>query len=218
MIWYKEFGFKHNPLCIKPIDEFELFFDDKNLIKDVIKHINQQEENLVLIGPLGTGKTSILKKIIQEFGGKRKLYYYNAYSASTPLNFEKVLKRAGNLFSRTFGKKSKDVILFIDEAHHLSPENLEDLEEYLDKHFRSIILATSKQDYEVPKELREEFKKIINLENFTEKDAHNIIKDRLGEDYEDIIKNKEIKQIYKESKTPRDFLLRVEEHCKQKHE
>ena len=218
MTWYKEFGFKYNPVCIKPIEEFDLFFDDKSLVDDIIMHINEEEENLVLIGPLGTGKTSILKKIIQEFGGKRKIYYYNAFSASTPLNFEKVLKKAGNLVSRTLRRKSKDVILFIDEAHHLSPENLEDLEDYLGNYFKSVILASSKQDYEVPEDLKEEFKHRINLGNFTEKDAHNIIKDRLGEDYEDIIKNKEIKNIYEKSKTPREFLLNVEEHCKQKYE
>lgn len=217
MTWYKQFGYKYNPLCIKPLEEFELFFDDKSLVNDIIKVIDENE-NLVLKGPLGTGKTSILKKIIDEFGGNRKLYYYNAFSASTPLNFEKVLKRAGNIFSRTLKIKSKNVVLFIDEAQHLTEDNVAELKKYLGKHFKSVILASSELNYEVPKELKKEFKQTINLGNFTENDAFNIVTDRLGDEYEDIITNDEIKTNYKNSETPREFLLNCDEHCRVKHE
>ncbi len=218
MTWYKEFGYNYNPFCIKPLDDYELFFDGKSLVDDIIGAINNGE-NLVLKGPLGTGKTSILKKIIDEFGGERKLYYYNAFSTSTPLNFEKVLKRAGNIFSRTFGIKSKNVVLFIDEAHHLTPENVAELEDYLGDYFKSVIIASSENKYEAPDEIKEHFKNTINLQNFTESDALNIIKDRLGEEeYNEIIEDTEIKTIYKHSKTPRDFLHKCESICKEKHE
>lgn len=217
MTWYNDFGFRYNPLTIKPVEEFELFFDGKNVVDDVIK-VMDDGDNLVLVGPLGTGKTSVLKKIKDEFGGKRKLFYYNAFSASTPLDFDRVLKRAGNFFSRSFGLRSKDVILFVDEAHHLTPENLEDLEDYLDS-YKSVVLASSELHFDVPKELSEHFDKKINLGKFTEADAENIIKDRLGEDdFEEIITVNEIKEVFKKSNTPRDFLLRCEIVCRKKHE
>lgn len=218
MTWYEEHGFEYNPLCIKPFEEFELFFDNKSLVRDIINVINQGH-NLVIKGALGTGKTSILKKIIDEFGGARKIFYYNAFSASMPLDFELVLKRAGGFFSRNLGLKSKEVILFVDEAQHLNNDNLEDLKEYIGDYFKSVVIASSKADYEVPDELKDEFKQTINLENFTEQDAFNIIRDRLGaEEYEEILTNNEIKEIYSKSKTPREFLLNCEMKSKEKYE
>lgn len=217
MTWYKDFGFEYNPLTIKPVEEFELFFDGKSVVEDIIS-VMDSGKNLILIGPLGTGKTSVLKKIRDEFGGKRKLFYYNAFSASTSLDFERVLRRAGNFFSRTLGVKSKDVILFVDEAHHLSSENLEDLEDYLDD-YKSVVLASSELSFDVPSVLKEHFNDKINLGRFTESDAENIIKDRLGEDdFEEIISVNEIKDVFEKSNTPRDFLLRCEIVCRNKHE
>lgn len=217
MTWYKEFDFEDNPLSIKPGQGYELFFDDKNLVTDVLEKI-KDSENLVLKGPLGTGKTSILKKIIEHFGGSRKLYYYNAYSASSPLDYERILKRAGNFFSRIFNLKSKGVILFIDEAQHLPPRVLEELKEYIDYNFKSVVLSSSDTKFKVPKELQKNFELEINTGNFTQKDAFNIIKDRLGGDYEEIISDDEIKKCYKNVSTQREFLLEVEKLCRVKHE
>ncbi len=215
MIWYKEFGFEYNPLCIKPFEEFDLFFDGKSLVEDIVTDINEGS-NMVLKGPLGTGKTSTMKKIVDEFGGKRKLFYYNAFSASTPLDFDRVLRQAGNFFSRMLNIKSKNVILFVDEAQHLTRKNLEELSNFLGEHFKSVVLASSEMDYKLPSILKDKFKTEINIGNFTEKDAFNIIIDRLGEEYEDLLDNDEISFLFKKSNTPRDFLLNCESMCKKK--
>lgn len=216
MTWYKKFDYETNPLSIKPTQEHELFFDDKSLVDDVIEVI-EKGKNLVLKGPLGTGKTSILKRIIKQFGGSRKLYYYNAYSASSPLDYERVLKRAGNFFSRLFKTKSKGVVLFIDEAQHLPSGRLEEVKEYLDEHFKSVVLSSSETNFKLPKNLKKHFDEEINTGNFTQNDAFNIIKDRLGDEYGEIVSDEEIKQCYEKSKTPRGFLQNVEEFCREKH-
>ncbi len=217
MTWYEQFGFVFNPLSIKPFEKFELFFDNKNVVEDIINKINEKN-NLLLRGPLGTGKTSVLKKIIGRFGGNKKLYYYNAFSASRPLDFERVLKKAGGFFSRTFGVKSKDVVLFIDEASYLTEENISKLKEYLGGYFKSVILAFSNLNYKVPEELRGNFNQVIDFGNFTQKDALNIIKNRFGVGkYKRILKDSEIETIYKKSKTPRDFLLKCDRICHEKY-
>lgn len=217
MNWYKKFGFNQNPLSIKPSEKFELFFDNKSLLEDVINAISKRE-NLVLKGSLGTGKTSVLKRIIKKFRGDRKLYYYNAFSASSPLDFERVLKKAGGFFSRLFNIKSREVILFIDEASHLTDENIKELKKYLGEYLKSVVLASSDSNYEVPEELKENFGKTINFGNFTQKDAYNIIKNRLGEDkYKKIFKESDIKSIYQKSETPREFLLKCDSFCHEKY-
>jgi len=217
MNWYKKFGFNQNPLSIKPSENFELFFDNKNLLEDVINAIGKKE-NIVLKGKLGTGKTSVLKKIIKKFGGSRKLYYYNAFSASSSLDFDRVIKKAGGFFSRFFNLKSKEVVLFIDEASHLKDENIKELKNYLGNYFKSVILASSDTNYKVPKELEESFNQTIDFENFTQNDAYNLIKNRLGEDiYKEIFKDSDIKSIYQKNKTPREFLLKCDSFCHKKH-
>ncbi len=218
MSWYAGLGFEQNPLSIKPSKNFELFFDDKSLVEDIIGTINKKE-NLVLTGALGTGKTSVLKKIIKSFGGDKKLYYYNAFSASSPLDFEKVIQKSGGFFSKMFNIRSRGLILFIDEASHLAKENIKEIKNYLGSYFNSVILASSDPNYQVPEELVDKFNKKINSGNFTENDAYNIIKNRLGEEnYKDILGEKDIKLIYRKSKTPREFLIKCDQFCHKKYD
>ena len=217
MNWYREFGFDYNPLSIKPSEKFELFFDNKNILDDIINAIKKRE-NVVLKGSLGTGKTSLFKRIIKRFGGDRKLYYYNAFSASSSLDFERVLEKAGGFFSRIFGIKSREVVLFIDEASHLTEENIKELKKYLGEYFKSVVLASSDPKYKVPEELKESFTQTIDFGNFTQKDASNIIKNRLGEEnYKKIFKDSDIKSIYQKSETPREFLLKCDSFCHEKY-
>lgn len=217
MSWYQKFNFEKNPLSIKPSEEFDLFFDDKSLIEDIIKAINKKQK-IVLKGTLGTGKTSVLKKIIKHYGGNRKVYYYNAFSASSQLDFENVVKKAGGFLSRIFKIKSKELILFIDEASHLKDENIKELKEYLKKYFKSVLLVSSELDYELPEELKKEFNKVINLKNFTLNDAQNIIINRLGDKvYQEIFNEKDIKSIYQKSQTPRQFLIKCDGFCHNKY-
>lgn len=211
MTWYNNLGYKENPLSIKPNPKYNLFFDDKNLKEDIISNINKNK-NVILRGVFGTGKTSILKQIIKEHGGKNKIYYFNAYSKSSPINYDKVLRNAGGFFSKLFKLKSKDVILFVDEAHHLKDEKLEDVLNY---NFKSIILVSSNQSYLPPSKIKDKFKETINLGRFTDFDALNIVKDRLGEDQE-LLDDGEILSIHKKSLTPRDFLLSLDLYCKNK--
>lgn len=217
MTWYKTFNYSKNPLSIKPNPEYGLFFENKNILQETIEGITL-ERNITIKGPLGTGKTSILKRIIKQYGGKRKIYYYNAFSNKTGINYKRVLQKAGNFFSRLFSIQSKNVILFIDEAQHLEEENLLELKNYIGSHFKSVIIATSDNKFKLPKEIQEEFTVQLDTSNFTQDDAVQIIIERLGTNYEEILSNKELQNLFDKSKTPRDFLLRTEKHCQEKYQ
>lgn len=216
MTWYKDLEFEENPFTIKPIGGYELFFEGKDIYGEVIKAINKGR-NVLIKGPFGSGKTSVLKKIIAEYGGKRKIYYYNAFSSSDPINFDLVLENAGGFFSRLFKVKSKDVILFIDEAHHLPENSVSKISKYLGLNFRAVVFVSSRLDYEVPESIRERIKVSINLGRFTINDAFRIVEDRLGKD-QDLIEEDEVKELFYKSNTPREFLLNCEDFCKNQFE
>ncbi len=210
MTWYNELGYKKNPFSIKPNTKYKLFFDDKDVL-GLIKKSLEANHNVLLKGVYGTGKTTILKQIIKLYGGKRKIFYYNAFSKEE-LNYDKIIKNAGNIFSRLFKIKSAEVIVFVDEAHKVPISQAFSYKNHENK-IKSILFVSSDTSFIIPKGFEQDFQVIINLDNFTQKDAINIVKDRLGES-QDIIPHNAIIELYNKSYTPRDFILSCESYCK----
>ena len=75
-VWYEKLGYKYNPFTIKPG-----FFDDEvvGYDKEVEKLIKQLNTHTMVFleGEYGQGKTTILKYLINEFSGKKKVIYIN---------------------------------------------------------------------------------------------------------------------------------------------
>ena len=76
LTWFHELGFFDNPFSIKPAA-----FDNELMgYSQVIKEINDKVAGSYIVfisGEYGTGKTTVLKKIINEFKGKKQVIYYN---------------------------------------------------------------------------------------------------------------------------------------------
>ena len=210
MIWFKKLGYKSNPFSIKPTAKYKLYFDNKDVLKEVKENIDKGN-NILIKGVFGTGKTTILKHIIKQWGGKRKIYYYNAFS-KTELEYDEILKNAGNIISRIFKLKSKDVIIFVDEAHKVPISQAFSYREFNDK-IKSLVFISSDTSFIIPKEFENDFPVIINLDNFTQSDALNIVKDRLGVDQDIIPEDVQI-DLYRKSYTPRDFIISCEAYCR----
>src|SRR3989338_7555729 len=85
--WYKEIGFFSNPFSIKP-----LAFHDEVIGYDIDLVFNKIENGEVLFieGDYGKGKTTILKKIIRRFGGKRELIYYSCNITDNNIDFDRL--------------------------------------------------------------------------------------------------------------------------------
>jgi predicted AAA+ superfamily ATPase len=211
MTWYKELGFRDNPFTIKPQRFFDDFFGHDDTVDNILESVDEGKF-LIVSGSFGTGKTSIMKSIIDEYKGERKVFYYNAYSSERKIDYNDVLVKGGSFFSRLFGIKSKDMILLIDEAHNLMEHNIDEVIDYYnDGYFRSVILVTSKPDFKFSKDIE----KIIDgnryiLTMFSLKDALKLVENRL-EDMVDLIPKKIIEKIYKSSSTPREFLMKCED-------
>jgi predicted AAA+ superfamily ATPase len=211
MTWYKELGFQENPFTIKPQVYFDDFFGHDDTVDNILDAV-EEGKFIIVSGSFGTGKTSIMKSIIDEFKGERKVFYYNAYSSERKINYDDVLVKGGSFFSRLFGIKSKEMILLIDEAHNLMENNIDEIIDYYnDGYFRSVILVTSRPEFRFSNEVE----KVVDgnkyiLTMFSLKDAHKLVENRL-EDMSDLVPKKIVEKIYKSSSTPREFLMKCED-------
>ncbi|MCF7862300.1 AAA family ATPase [Candidatus Woesearchaeota archaeon] len=214
MTWFEELGYEENPFSIKPKKTFEEFFGHKEMIDNLLDKV-EEGAFIIVRGKYGTGKTSVLKAIIDEYMGERKVAYVSCYETEKKIDIDEILRKAGNFFSRLFGLKSKNVIFLVDEAHNLMTKNLEELPEYYeDGYLRSVILVTSRPEHKFPKSVNEvtgdnEVKFVM----FNEDDAVELIRNRM-EEGDEILPEDMIKLIYKKSNTPREFLMNCEDACR----
>lgn len=211
MTWYDELDFAENPFTIKPREELEEYIGQKKILNQILRKVNQKKI-IILRGELGTGKTSILKSIINEFKGKRIVYYHNAFSSKQDIDAKKISKNAGGYLSRKLGVETKNIVLLVDEAHVLSGKSFEEITKNFKKTFRAVVLVTSEMNYKFPSQI-DKLKEEFQLHKFTSEMAKELVANRLNGETE-ILPDEMVEKIYDKSKTPREFLQRCEDACK----
>lgn len=210
-LWYKDLGFYNNPFSIKP-----LAFHDEiigNNIRDVISKI--EKGNVLFIeGEYGNGKTSVLKRIVREFGGSRRLVYYSCNRTDKNIDFDNLLTGRYGIIGRLFGIKPKDMILLLDEAQELSCEDLDRLKSYYKKHFWSIVLVGYKYNNLQVNGFKEIIgDNILSLRKLNVDEAIRLVRRRIGT--LNFLSDNIIKTIFERSKmNPRRLLKNCEEVCK----
>ena len=212
MKWYESYGFEENPFTIKPSKEIIHFFGQKEIIDSLVDDIKEGKVSVVY-GKYGTGKTTVMKGIINVYKGKRKLVYYNCYESDKPVDFKGILVKGGNRMSALLNIKSKEMIIILDEAHNLKLRDFENLVYYYNKgYFKSIVLVTSKIDFKFSDEIEELISNKYKLNELTEDDAVKLVKMRLNN--LDILDEETIKEIFNNSKTVREFLMNCDDACR----
>ena len=181
--WYEKLGYKNNPFVIKPY----AFDEELSGYKKEIRKANtsiKRGRAIFIEGDYGVGKTSVLKQIIDEFRGKRKLVYYAANRSEEGIDFDALVKGRAGPIGKLLGIRPKDLILMVDEAHKLTLHDSENIEKLIKKgHFKSIILvADSINKVNLSSGLRKKIgNKILNLsEILSDYQAVKIVKTRLG--------------------------------------
>jgi Cdc6-like AAA superfamily ATPase len=211
-LWYEKLGFFENPFSIKPIHSNEELFGYDKEIKEVISLI-KQGEIFIIKGDFGLGKTTIIKHIIDRFGGKKKLIYCSCNRYNNDLDVENLIIGAGSLYSRLIKKKKRNLILLLDEIQDLSRDEINEVfEAYMDNFFKSIVMISA-DDITLPKEIEKKVKKEIVLKGIDEEHALSIVKNRL--DGLGVIDEKIVKKVFNISGgNPRVFLSNCEDVCK----
>jgi len=211
--WYQELGFYNNPFSIKPGAYSNDIYGHDDVIKDVITKV--ENSNIIYItGPYGTGKTSILKRIIYEFKGKKQIIYYNCNQKEKSIDFDNLLINAGGFINKFFKIRKKNMILLVDEVQDLNKKDMHLIVEYYKLgFFKSIILASKKEDIELSKELVDAIgRNRYDLKEITNDEAIKIIRKRIGNI--GFMNDEIIIKIFKKNKNPRAFLKNCEDVCR----
>ena len=180
-LWYQRLGFYSNPFSIKPAQFDHMLFGGEGALKDVLDRINTG--NIIFIhGPYGTGKTTMLKRIISEFSGSKRLVYYSCNSTDRRINIEKLLTGRYGLVGKLLGIKPTGMVLLLDEVQDLSGEDEHEvLKYYREGYLFSVVLVSKTSEARIS----DEMKKIIGYNFFTtspltDQDAIRMIRRRIG--------------------------------------
>lgn len=213
--WYNQLGFYNNPFSIKPAAYHDEVLGHNGILDEVLDKI--RSGNVLFVeGEYGTGKTTILKRIISEFGGKKRVVYYSCNRSENGLDVERLIKGGRSFFGKIFSRNPKNMILLLDEVQDLTKEDCESLQHsFDDKVFKSIILVSKNyKSVNFGNGLKGFIgKNIIKMKKFNNDEAVEFVRKRIGN--LKILSDNIIKSLNKRADgNPRKLLKNCEEACK----
>lgn len=214
--WYNQLGFYNNPFSIKPAAFHDEILGDNGVVDEVLDRIRSGSV-LFVDGEYGAGKTTILKRIIHEFGGKRKVVYYSCNRSENGLDVERLANGGRSFFEKIFSSDSKNMILLLDEVQDLGEKDCESLyQSFSDKVFKSIVLVG--KDFKKVNFGNNGLKNlvgsnVIKMKKFDNEGAIEFIRKRIGN--LKVLSDNAIKLLNKKAEgNPRRLLKSCEEACK----
>jgi hypothetical protein len=212
-VWFRELGFFNNPFSIKPA-----MFSDKVVgyeeVVDEISYGVLNKKMLFLEGEYGEGKSTILKRLINDFGGKKQVIYYSCNRIETRLNVKRLLNNRYGFWGKLFDMKPKDMILLLDEAQELCKKDYSKLYSYYQEgYLKSIVFVGRSFDKKEIDEKVVELMKEIKLRKLSDDEAVKVIRRRVGS--LPLLSDEVIKQVFNGSdKNIRVLLKNLESLCK----
>lgn len=212
-IWFRELGFHNNPFSIKPaVFHDQLIGFDK--VIDEISYGILNKKVVVVEGDYGNGKSSILKKLLNDFGGKKQVVYYSCNRMDSHLNVKTLLNGRYGFFGQMFDIKPKDMIFLLDEAQELSAKDYERLHSYYQEGYIKSIVLVGKgiKKNELASGLKSHMEE-VGMAKMNEEFALQIVKKRIGE--LPLLPDPVIRKIYQRSDNNIRVMLKTcEEVCK----
>lgn len=211
--WYNEIGFFNNPFSIKPASFHDELFGYEGFIKEINNKI--RIGTVIFIGgEYGAGKTTVLKRIINRFKGKKRVIYYSCNEEDKDIPLDSLLYNK-NFFTRIFRIKPRNMILLLDEAQDMNKKDAKKLVEYYKEgYFKSILLVSFKQsDVKFTKELKDLLDdNIFKFGKLNKKNAVELVRKRIGSIK--LLKDEIIEKIHSINPNPRAFLKNLEDICR----
>lgn len=208
MTWYEELDFEDNPLETNPLDsDFDLINREKEAF-DVIYHVTAG--NMAVIeGPRGSGKTMLLKHVIDNFRGEGRVAFIDAARLGKRLNVETILIKKFGLLGQLFNKLPRNMILLLDNVEEISYTNAERIKYFFDQGYLKSVIFTSVDisKAEISPSLRDRIgKRLIKLKPFDLESAIKIAMSRL--ENHKIISDKYLQDIFNLSKGDMNLYLK----------
>ena len=212
-VWYRQLGFFNNPFSIKPAAFTDDVFGYDDIVREMEKGI-VTNKLMFLEGKFGEGKTTILKRLLRDFGGQKKVIYFSCNRMEGRLKVRKLLNERYGTLGRWFDIKPKDMILFLDEVQEMELKDTEKVLKYFqDGHFKSILFVGVKYEAEkYPAELQKNLR-VFSLPQVTVENAVAIVRKRVGN--LPLLPDDAIKEIFKRSSSNiRTLLKNCETLCR----
>ncbi|MBT4174191.1 hypothetical protein HOC80_00920 [archaeon] len=212
-LWFRELGFFNNPFSIKPAAFHDKIIGNEDLV-DELSYGVLNNKIMFLKASYGEGKTTVLKRLLNDFGGKKQVLYYSCNRMGKRLNIKKMLNGKYGFFGKMFDIKPKDMVLLLDEAQELGKKDYEKVYSYFENgHFKSIVfVGTDFDTKELPEKVRlaQQAHKVKSL---TADEAVQFIRKRIGE--LPLLPDEVIREVFKLSNNNvRELLKNCEELCK----
>lgn len=212
-LWFRELGFFNNPFSIKPAAFTDKIMANEDLV-DELSYGILNKGIMMIEADYGEGKSTILKRLLNDFGGKKQVIYYSCNRMGKRLNVKKMLNGRYGWFGKMFNMQPKDMILLLDEAQELGKKDYEKVYSYFEnEHFKAIVLVGYGFD---TKEIPDKFKKKLKeykVKPLSEDEAVQFIKKRVGT--LPLLPDEVVRKVYKASDhNVRQLLKNCEELCK----
>ena len=212
-IWFRDLGFHSNPFSIKPAAFHDQVVGYDKVVDEVSYGILNNKV-IVLDGEYGNGKSTILRRVLNDFGGKKQVIYYSCNRIETRLNVKDLLNGRYGSVGRLFNIKPKDMILLLDEAQTLSSKDFERLHSYFQEGYLKSIVLVGKgiETNAIANGLKKHMQE-VKLVELNEESAVKIVRKRIGN--LKLLPDNIIKRVYTISNNNVRLLLKnCEEVCK----
>ena len=177
-VWYENFDYDRNPFVVRPQET--TFSGYRDILKKVAEGI-ASEEVIIIRGETGSGKTTLLRYLFSKIKSPLTPIYYNAIEEK--FDMEKLTGDKTRFLDTILNlqrQSRKNIILLVDEAHHLGEKEIQRIKAGYDFGvFRSLIIATTKPVNELPPSLVDRATTIIELRPMTPDEAWSMVEKRL---------------------------------------
>lgn len=211
-MWWKKLGFYTNPFTIKPAPFDNKVFGQDQILEDLYYKIPAGTMSFIE-GRLGTGKTTMLKNLIDKFRGRGKVIYFSCNRIDTELNIEDLLKGRYGFWGKMFGMMPKEMIVLLDEAQQLSSVNTERIKYFFDQgNIKSVIFTgTDYSNTNLHEGIKERIGSdgLFKIKELSDEQAIALVRNRVGNTT--LVSDDVIKKIWHLSgRNPRRLLQRLD--------
>jgi len=216
-MWYKTYNFDENPFKIIPVP-------------DKLVGLEKQEKNAVtaidsgdifqLTGYTGSGKTTLMKKIISELPGTYTPIYYDCSSGPANLfSMSKLMTKTKwfGLVKSEYSKQDK-VILFCDEIQKLDKNKTEEIKSYYDAEKLHSVVFSTISEANLVDSMKTRIGEKMHLSYPEKKVLVKMLKRRLEGGINPFTDEAIEEIIARSGKNPRIVLINAEKVCKEFHD
>lgn len=210
MVWYKELGYKRNPVESDPLKTQEEPYGYDEAIERLL-YLVEAESAVLIEGPDGSGKSLLMRQVIDRFGGRGSVIYVDGERVNKRMDVSEILMGNQGALRKMLKKRPKGMILLLDNAPALPRKSYELLQYYFDQgYLKSIVFATNDRNkLQMPGSLVDRIgSRVIKTEPLTMEQAVELVLERLNQD---LLSKDKLEKIYIISdKNMRMFLSNVE--------